>query len=180
LIIAIGRLIEKKGFGDLVRACEILRRRGRDFRCQIIGEGPLETALHTEIDNRGLREHVLLTGPLPQTEIRARLASATMFALPCIAEQSGAMDNLPTVIMEAMAAGLPVVSTNVGGVPEMVLPSETGLLVSPNDPAALADAIEKFIVDPALARKFGQAGYERTQVLFSIEKNVCELMRLIQ
>jgi glycosyltransferase involved in cell wall biosynthesis len=180
LIIAIGRLIEKKGFGDLVRACEILRSRGRDVRCQIIGEGPLETTLRNEINNCGLLEHVLLTGPLPQTEIRARLASATVFVLPCIAEQSGAMDNLPTVIMEAMAAGLPVVTTNVGGVPEMVLDGETGSLVSPNDPAALAAAIEKFLVHSALAGKFGQAGYERTQALFSIEKNVRELMNLIQ
>jgi glycosyltransferase involved in cell wall biosynthesis len=180
LIIAIGRLIEKKGFGDLVRACEILRERGRDVRCQIVGEGPLESTLRTEIDNRGLCEHLLLTGPLPQSEIRARLASAMVFVLPCIAEQTGAMDNLPTVIMEAMAAGLPVVSTNVGGVPEMVLHNETGLLVSPDDPAALVDAIEKFVVDPALARKFGHAGYERSQALFSIEKNVRELMQWIQ
>jgi glycosyltransferase involved in cell wall biosynthesis len=180
LIVAIGRLIEKKGFGDLVRACEILRRRGRDFRCQIVGEGPLESNLRTDIDIRGLREHVLLTGPVSQTKIRARLASATMFVLPCIAEQSGAMDNLPTVIMEAMAAALPVVSTNVGGVPEMVLHGNTGFLVSPNDPVALADTIEKFIVDPALARKFGQAGHERSQELFSIDKNVRELMQLIQ
>ena len=179
-IIAIGRLIEKKGFGDLVRACEILQRRGRDFRCQIIGEGPLETILRTEVDNRALREHVLVTGPLSQTEIRMRLASATMFVLPCVAEPSGAMDNLPTVIMEAMAAGLPVVSTRLGGIPEMVLHGETGLLVSPNDPAALASAIETFLVDPALGKCFGQAGYERSQGLFSIEKNVRELVEFIQ
>jgi len=179
-IIAIGRLIEKKGFGDLVRACEILQRRGRDFRCQIIGEGPLETILRAEIDKRGLREHVLITGPLSQPEIRMRLASATMFVLPCMAEQSGAMDNLPTVIMEAMAAGLPVISTRLGGIPEMVLHGETGLLVSSNDPAALADAIETFLVDPALGRCFGQAGYERSQALFSGEKNVRELMEFIQ
>jgi glycosyltransferase involved in cell wall biosynthesis len=180
LIIAIGRLIEKKGFADLVRACEVLRKRGHDVWCQIIGEGPLESVLRADIDNRGLHEHLLLSGPLPQTEIGTRLAGATMFALPCIAEETGAMDNLPTVIMEAMAAGLPVVSTNVGGIPEMVVCSETGLLVSPGDPAALAEAIEKFIVDPALARKFGQAGYERSQTLFSIEKNVRELVRIIQ
>jgi colanic acid/amylovoran biosynthesis glycosyltransferase len=177
-IIAVGRLIEKKGFTDLVRACEVVRKRRREFRCQIIGEGPLEEPLRAQIDNGGLQGQVEVAGPHPQSEVRSRLAGATLFVLPCIAEPSGAMDNLPTVIMEAMAAGLPVVSTQIGGIPEMVVENETGLLVSPNDPSALADAIEKLLVDPALAKKFGQAGCERACALFSIEKNVRELLRL--
>jgi len=88
------------------------------------------------------------------------------------------MDNLPTVIMEAMAAGLPVVSTQIGGIPEMVVENETGLVVPPNDPLALADAMERLLADPALAKKFGQAGRERAGQLFSIEKNVRELLNL--
>ena len=178
-IMAVGRLIEKKGFTDLIRACEVVRKRGREFRCQIIGEGPLEEPLRAQIDNGGWPGQVEIAGPRPQSEVRARLAGATLFVLPCIAESSGAMDNLPTVIMEAMAAGLPVVSTQIGGIPEMVVENETGLLVSPNDPSALADAIEKLLVDPALAKKFGQAGCERVCALFSIEKNVRELLRLV-
>ncbi len=177
-IIAVGRLIEKKGFADLIRACELQRKRGRKFRCQIIGEGPLEEPLRRQIDHCGLQGQVELAGPHPQNEVRSRLAGATLFVLPCIAEPSGAMDNLPTVIMEAMAAGLPVVSTQIAGVPEMVIESETGLLVPPNNPSALAEAMEKLIVDPALAKRFGQAGYERACALFSIEKNVRELLRL--
>jgi glycosyltransferase involved in cell wall biosynthesis len=177
-IIAVGRLIEKKGFTDLIRACEVVRKRGREFRCQIIGEGPLEKPLRAQIDHGGLAGQVEVAGPHPQSEVRSRLAGATLFVLPGIAEPSGAMDNLPTVIMEAMAAGLPVVSTQIGGIPEMVVENETGLLVSPNDPSALADAIEKLLVDPALAKKFGQAGCERACALFSIEKNVRELLRL--
>ena len=89
------------------------------------------------------------------------------------------MDNLPTVIMEAMATGLPVISTNIGGIPEMVVENETGFLVQPDHPSALADAIEKLINDPALAQKMGHAGYERAQRLFSIERNVRELCSLI-
>ena len=177
-IIAVGRLIEKKGFTDLIRACEVVRKRGREFRCQIIGEGPLEEPLRAQIGDGGLPGQVEVAGPHPQSEVRSRLAGATLFVLPCIAEPSGAMDNLPTVIMEAMAAGLPVVSTQIGGIPEMVVESETGLLVSPNDPSALAGAIEKLLVDPALAKEFGQAGYERACARFSIEKNVRELLRL--
>lgn len=177
-IIAVGRLIEKKGFTDLIRACEVVRKRGREFRCQIIGEGPLAEPLRAQIDDGGLPGQVEVAGPHPQSEVRSRLAGATLFVLPCIAEPRGAMDNLPTVIMEAMAAGLPVVSTQIGGIPEMVVENETGLLVSPNDPSALADAIEKLLIDPALAKKFGQAGCERACALFSIEKNVREFLRL--
>lgn len=177
-IISIGRLIEKKGFSDLITACELLRKRGRGFRCQIIGEGPLEERLRATIKNCGLQAQITLAGPKPQSEVRSRLAAAAAFVLPCIAEESGAMDNLPTVLMEAMAAGLPVVSTNVGGIPEMVAEGETGLLVSPNDPSTLAGAIEKLIVDPVLAKKFGQAGYARACTLFSIEENVHELLRI--
>ena len=177
-IVAIGRLIEKKGFADLIRACELLRKRGYDFRCQIIGEGPLGEELRAQIDDCGLSGRVDLAGPRPQHEVRSRLAGATLFVLPCIAEPGGAMDNLPTVIMEAMAAGLPVVSTRIGGVPEMVVENETGLLVSPNDSSALADALERLMVDPALATKLGQAGYERACSRFSIERNVRELLQL--
>ena len=177
-IISIGRLIEKKGFSDLITAGELLRKRGRDFRCQIVGEGPLENQLRIAINICELQEQITLARPKPQSEVRSRLAAATVFVLPCVAEQGGAMDNLPTVIMEAMAAGLPVVSTNVGGVPEMVAESETGLLVPPNDPSTLADAIEKLIVAPVLAKKFGEAGYARAAALFSIEKNVRELLKI--
>ena len=177
-IMAVGRLIEKKGFTDLICACEVVRKRGREFRCQIIGEGPLEKALRAQIDAGGWQGQVEVAGPRPQSEVRERLAGATLFVLPCIAEPSGAMDNLPTVIMEAMAAGLPVISTQIGGIPEMVVENETGLLVSPNDPSALAGAIEKLLFDPAVAKKFGQAGYERACALFSIEKNVRDLLRL--
>jgi glycosyltransferase involved in cell wall biosynthesis len=90
------------------------------------------------------------------------------------------MDNLPTVIMEAMATGLPVVSTNIGGIPEMVIENETGFLVQPGDTVAMADAINKIIGDPSVARRLGQAGHARARTLFSIEKNVRELCELIK
>ena len=125
-----------------------------------------------------LEDSVALTGPLPQREIAARLASANVFVLPCRTEPSGGMDNLPTVIMEAMASALPVVSTNVGGIPEMVRPSETGLLVAQNDAAAIAEAMTRLINDPELARSFGQSGRKRASELFSIEKNVAELRKI--
>jgi glycosyltransferase involved in cell wall biosynthesis len=179
-IISIGRLIEKKGFADLVEACRLLRSRGIDFRCEIIGEGPLQAALLEQIAAGSLTSVVLLTGPLAQGEVIARLARAAVFALPCVSETGGGMDNLPTVVMEAMAAGLPVVSTPIGGVPEMVADAATGLLVPARQPAALADALGRLLADPELARSLGEAGRQRAASLFAIEKSVQALRALFQ
>jgi glycosyltransferase involved in cell wall biosynthesis len=180
LIIAVGRLIPKKGFGDLIHACAMLVERGKSFRCEIFGEGPLKNELHTQIVELRLQNNVVLTGAKPQTELRRQLASANVFVLPSIIDPDGGMDNLPTVIMEAMATGLPVVSTNIGGIPEMVIENETGFLVQPGDTSAMANAIETVINDPSLAQRLGQFGYERARALFSIEKNVRELCALIK
>jgi glycosyltransferase involved in cell wall biosynthesis len=179
LIVAIGRLIAKKGFANLICACAILVERGRSFRCEIFGEGPLEKELRAHIEDLGLQERIQLPGPKPQHELRARLANAKVFVMPSVPEPEGGMDNLPTVIMEAMATGLPVVSTTIGGIPEMVIENETGLLVQPNDAVALAEAIEKVTNNQSLAQRLGQAGYERAKTLFSIEKNARELHALI-
>jgi colanic acid/amylovoran biosynthesis glycosyltransferase len=178
-IVAIGRLIVKKGFANLIRACALLVERGRLFQCDIYGEGPLENQLRAQIEELGLRQFVQLPGPKPQHELRACLANASVFILPSVPEPEGGMDNLPTVIMEGMATGLPVVSTRIGGIPEMVIENQTGFLVQPEDSVALAGAMEKVTSDRSLGRKLGQAGYERSQKLFSIEKNVRELCALL-
>ena len=179
LIVAIGRLIAKKGFANLIRACALLVEHGKSFRCEIFGEGPLENQLRGQIDESGLKELVQLPGPKPQHELRERLSGASVFVLPSIADPEGGMDNLPTVIMEAMATGLPVISTNIAGIPEMVVQNETGFLVQPADPIALAKAIEDVIDDPLLAHRLGEAGNQRARELFSIEKNVRELCALL-
>src|SRR6266404_6331192 len=153
LIVAIGRLIDKKGFGDLIHACRLLKDGGKLFRCEIIGEGPLEKELLRQIDQFDLQNCVQLLGAKPQREIAEHLAAGTVFVLPSIIGADGGMDNLPTVIMEAMATGLPVISTAIGGIPEMVVEHETGILVPPNDAGALGRAIEKVIVDLSLARR---------------------------
>ena len=178
-IVAIGRVIVKKGFANLIRACALLVERGKSFRCEIVGEGPLENQLRAQIEQLRLQEFVQLPGPKPQHELRARLANASVFVLPSVPEPEGGMDNLPTVIMEAMATGLPVVSTRVGGIPEMVIDNQTGFLVQPEDAVALAGAIEKVTNDRSLGQTLGRAGYEHAQKLFSIEKNVLELCALL-
>ena len=179
LIVAVGRLIAKKGFADLIRACGLLAEGGKALQCEIIGEGPLENELRAQIEQLDLQNRAALSGAKPQREVRQRFAAASVFVLPSVVDPEGGIDNLPTVIMEAMATGLPVISTNIGGIPEMVVENETGFLVQPGDAAALAGVIEKLINDRPLAQRLGQAGYSRAQRLFSIEKNVRELCALI-
>lgn len=179
-IVSIGRLIEKKGFHDLIEACRLLRESGPEFRCEIIGEGPLEDALRQQIITAGLTNVVALTGPLPLREVIERLASSALFVLPCVAEAGGGMDNLPTVVMEAMATGLPVISTAVGGLPEMVHDGRTGLLVPEHAPAALAEAIGRLLADQSCARSLGEAGRQRAVELFAIDKSAQNLSALFQ
>ena len=178
-IVSVGRLIEKKGFGDLIDACAILAREGKAFTAEIIGEGPLEQELRRRIAEHRLENHVSLAGPLPQSEIASRLARARMFVLACRTESNGGMDNLPTVIMEGMAAGLPVISTRVAGVPEMVQHEQTGLLVSECDAAALATAMTRLFDDHTLALTLGRRGREIAIEKFSIDKNVAQLRQIL-
>ena len=177
-IVSIGRLIEKKGFSDLISACASLGSRGKSFHCSVIGEGPLEESLRAQIAAADLKDHVALTGPQTQAEIAQRLAHATVFALPCTHEADGGMDNLPTVIMEAMAAGLPVISTPLAGIPEMIEPGVTGELVPERDPIALADAIERTIADLERARRLGERGRQIAREKFSVEQSAQQLRTL--
>ena len=179
LIVAVGRLIAKKGFADLIRACGLLAEGGKPFQCEIVGEGPLENELRAQIEQLDLQNRVALSGAKPQREVRRRLAAASVFVLPSVVDSAGGIDNLPTVIMEAMATALPVISTAIGGIPEMVVENETGFLVRPGDTGALARAVEKMIDDRQLAQRLGRGGYERAQHLFSIETNVRDLSALI-
>lgn len=178
-IVSVGRSVEKKGFADLIEACRMLRDRGRTFDCAIIGGGPLDTILQTRIERANLSELVHLLGPRPQSEVRELLAASHVFVLACVPESSGGSDNLPTVIMEAMLAGMPVVSTRLAGVPEMITDGESGFLVSPKDPAALAAAIEKLLADPALATRLGSRGRESAVQKFAIENTTSALKHLL-
>lgn len=179
LIYSIGRLIEKKGFDDLIRACTILRHAGTPFQCRITGDGPLQDALSSQITAAGLTGHVALTGALSQSEIIAQLGQATVFALPCVTEADGGRDVLPTVLMEAMAAALPCVSTTLAGVPEMVIHQQTGLLTAERDPAATAAALTTILADPALATRLGLAGLALARQRFAKDITAAQLRHVL-
>lgn len=178
LMVSIGRAIEKKGFGDLVEACALMR--DLDFECVIVGGGPLEEALVKQVEELGLNDHVKILGARSESEIRDMLAAARLFVLPCVTGEDGAMDNLPTVIMEAMASGLPVVSTTLAGIPEMVVDGVTGSLGRERQPAELARNLRVYLEDRNLAAARGAAGLERCHELFAIERTSATLVEILR
>ncbi len=172
LILGVGRLVEKKGFGDLILACKVLAIRGIDFRCEIIGQGPLEATLRAQIEQLGLTDRVTLIGPRPQDEVLQAYRRAAIFALPCIIGADGNRDGLPTVLLEAMATGAACVSTDVTGVPEIITHEADGLVVPQNNPNALADALERLLAEPDLRTRFAAAGRAKVERVFDVRQSV--------
>ena len=180
VILAVGRLQEKKGFRDLVTACRLLADSGREFRCEIIGDGPEEESLGPYIRKLGLEDRVKLAGPQPQEEVIERFGRATVFVLPCVIAANGDRDALPTALLEAMAVGLPVVSTRLVGIPEIIEHGKTGLLVPPGNPDALSRAVLEILRDRKLQRAFSEAGRARAEKFFDLHENVRKLRRLFE
>lgn len=136
-IATVGRLVPKKGFGDLIDAVSQL-----DFPVEvdIAGSGELHDELQAQIERLGLTDRVRLVGPLTQLEVAELIRRAHVFAAPCIPAADGNIDGLPTVVLESMAIGTPVVATSVSGLPEAVRDGETGILLEPGDVSGLAKA----------------------------------------
>ena len=170
-ILAVGRLVEKKGFDILVDACALLRERGVTFRCDIIGGGECEADLRARIGQQGLGDQVRLLGPRPQGEVKQALTGAAAFAAPCIVGRDGNRDGLPTVLLEAMALGTPCVSTDVTGIPEVLRHEDTGLEVPQGDAGALADALQRLLENPALRVRLARAARAFIEAHFDIHRN---------
>jgi colanic acid/amylovoran biosynthesis glycosyltransferase len=170
-IIGVGRLVEKKGFDDLLRACTVLRRTGAEFRCTIVGTGPEEPALRALVESLGLGDLVRLVGARPRAEVISMVHRAAVLAAPCVVGADGNRDGLPTVLLEAMALGTPCVSTAVTGIPEVVRDGKTGLLVAERDPEALATAIRRIMTDRALGASLAGAARALIEREFDIQRN---------
>ncbi len=171
-ILSIGRLVEKKGFEELIRACGLLKGRGFAFDCTIAGSGPLRDALRGVVEELGLNDCVHLSGNvLRQEELPDVLRESDIYCQPCVWSRDNDVDGLPATLMEAMAVGLPVISTRIAGIPDLVVEGETGLLVEPRDVPALAEAMAKLIEQPEVCRTLGVAG--RAFVLERFDVNTC-------
>lgn len=174
-LLAVGRLVEKKGFNDLIEAIALVVQQRPGCRLTLVGQGDQQQALEALIAARGLAEQITMTGPMDQGQVRKLMAQATVFALPCVIGEDGNRDALPTVLLEALAAGLPVVSTPVTGIPEIVDSGRAGLLVPEHDPAALADSILRLLGDEALRKNFAASGRLRAEHLFDMHGNAAIL-----
>lgn len=146
-ILSVGALIEKKGHDVLLRACRMLKQRGRAIRLTIVGDGPLRASLCRLVRLLGLAHCVELLGPRPQADIRQLLAAADVFVLACRLAPDGDTDGVPVSLMEAMACGVPVVSCPIAGVPELIRDGTNGLLVEPENAWALAEAMAACLDD---------------------------------
>jgi glycosyltransferase involved in cell wall biosynthesis len=180
-ILSVGRLVEKKGHVDLIRAAQLLRERGLDFECRIAGGGPLQLMLESEITRLGLKDHVILLGEQSQSQILELLGNwADVFVLPCVIAHNGDRDGMPVSIAEAMSMKLPVISTDIIGIRELVQPG-VGFLVRPQDPLDLSRALEQIMgMGPEERRAMGQCGREVVEAEFNLTKGVLELAALFR
>jgi glycosyltransferase involved in cell wall biosynthesis len=172
IILAVGQLAERKGLADLVRSCGLLRDRGYQFVCHIVGQGPQRPELERLIADLGLEQIVLLCGPLPHEAVIEAYARAALFVLPCRQTKEGDIDGIPNVLPEAMAMGVPVVSTHLSAIPELIYDGENGLLVPPDDPAALAEKMAVLLTQPALREELGRNGRRTALEMFDVAQNV--------
>lgn len=168
-ILSSGRLVDKKGFDVLIRASAILRERGVDFTCLIGGSGPLESDLRALITASGLDDVVTLTGEaLKQEDIPSFMYQGDIYCLPCIWAADNDVDGLPQMLMEALACGLPAISTRLVGIPDLIIDGQTGLLVEPEDATALADALQRLGSDRAFAAKLAKNGRKHLVETFDL------------
>jgi glycosyltransferase involved in cell wall biosynthesis len=140
-ILTAAQLTEKKGHPYLIKACRFLADLGYPFRCIIAGDGPEAKRLQHMVRERGLEDSIVFIGPYFPEQIRDHLHQVDIAVLPCVVASNQDMDGIPNTLMEAMAMEIPVISTTVSGIPELVEDMKTGLLVPPEDDMALANAI---------------------------------------
>ena len=180
MILAAGRLVEKKGIRHLIRACKLLVERGYQFDCTVIGGGPEEEVLQQMVHEYGLGDFVHLKGAFFQEVLDSYLLEADIIALPCVVAKDNDMDGIPNSLMEGMAMELPSVSTTVSGIPELIDDMETGLLVPPEDEMALADALARLLDDHALRLSLGKAGRAKVAAEYEIDTNTNRLVEVFR
>jgi glycosyltransferase involved in cell wall biosynthesis len=175
-IVAGGSLVEQKGLCYLIDAAAIVRDHGLDFLIEVVGDGPLRDELSAQINTLQLSSMVKLVGSMPHEELMERMRTAAMVVLPSIETSDGFMDGIPNILIESLALAVPVVSSRLSGIPELVVDGETGLLVEEKDRTALAGAVETLLRDPARGTALGRAGRARVETMFDLDRNTAALV----
>ena len=177
-VLGVGRLVEKKGFDVLVEACAELERRGVPFEARIVGpNGPHGDEVRARIADLGMDGRVALPGGADQEQLCTEYMNADALVQPCRLLKND-RDGIPNVLVEGMACGTPVVSTPVSGIPELITDGDNGLLVPPDDPVALADALERLFHDRELGERLGSAGRDTVATSFDGDRLAGDLVAL--
>ena len=179
-LLALGRLVPKKGYDLLLAACRRLDQEGFAFHLTLAGDGPERHKLQQLIAQYRLQEKVTLTGFVPHREVPRLLKCADLFLMPSLITPSGDRDGIPNVVLEALSQEVPVVATDVSGLPEVIRPPETGWLAKPSDPEALARAVREACADQAEARRRASAGRELVAREFDSVRNYSRLKALFE
>jgi len=174
-ILSIASLQPQKGQRFLIDACRLLVDRGLAVQCQLVGEGEERSALLGRIRELGLQDVVELLGSQPRDRVAELLGRADVVVQPSVVLRSGKTEGIPVALMEALAAERAVVASRLSGIPELVVDGETGLLVEPGNPIALADAIQRLAGDPDLRGRLGRAGRELVLAEFDLRRNTAAL-----
>ena len=175
MILCVGTLHEVKGQAYLIEACRQLQERGFNFECHFVGDGPDKKSLTELVEQAVLSDKVRFDGSLTRAEIARLLLDADVLTAPSVPTSDGRREGIPVVLMEAMGSGVPVIASNLSGIPELVNDQLTGLLVPPRDATSLADALVSYLKDPDLRRRFGRAGREKVVGEFDLNQNAARL-----
>ncbi|HSC23586.1 MAG TPA: glycosyltransferase family 4 protein [Casimicrobiaceae bacterium] len=167
-LLAVGRAVDKKGFDDLLRALACIPRE-RHWQLLHVGDGPRLPMLKALARELRIDDRIRWLGPQAHAVVLGAYRTAELFVLPSRIASDGDRDGLPNVLLEAQSQRLACVSTRVSGIPELIVDGQTGLLVAPRAPDELAAALTRLISDPSLRRALGDAGFERTTTLFSLD-----------
>jgi colanic acid/amylovoran biosynthesis glycosyltransferase len=173
-ILFVGRLLHGKGLSLLLEAVATLRRRGLEVTASIVGDGPARGAYEADARRLGVAQHVRFVGAVGQDEIRAHYARADVFCLPSFAE------GVPVVAMEAMAMELPVVSTRIMGIPELVEDGMHGLLVAPGRADVLAEALDRLVRSPQERRRMGRAAREKVRANYDVARSALRMRSVLE
>ncbi|MEA2491961.1 MAG: colanic acid/amylovoran biosynthesis glycosyltransferase, partial [Acidobacteriota bacterium] len=178
-ILTVAALLPNKGFPYLVDACARLIADGVDLECTIVGDGPLRGATEAWIHEHGLADRVKVLGTVPQHDVARLMAESDIFVLPSVIANDGQMDGIPMSLMEAMAAGRPVIGASISGIPELVDHEVSGILIDATLPDRLAAAIRRLAVDATLRERMGAAGAEQVRGAFNVRQTTRALVGLL-
>jgi glycosyltransferase involved in cell wall biosynthesis len=177
---SLGRLVEKKGMGDLIEAVKLIADEVPGVRLEIVGDGPLREALEAQLKGLGLEGRVSLLGAMSNSGVLGWLSGLDVFALACRRDRNGDMDGLPVALMEAIGAGVPVISTRLSGIPELIEHERTGLLAEPGNPQDLARQLSACLTDELQAERMRRAAFDHLKAEFSLEVNLDRLEQLFR